>query len=127
MTRTTPFDEMDRLFERMRRSMLGGNWMAGDANLRMETTDDGYLVHADLPGFEREDLDLRFEDGVLTIDAAHEATDEGHARSRRMHESVRVPCDVIVEEIDADYHNGVLEIRIPTDDAPEDGHRIDVN
>jgi HSP20 family protein len=127
MTRTTPFDEMDRLFESMRRSMLGGSGLAGDANLRMETTDDGYLVHADLPGFEREELDLRFEDGMLTIDAAHEATDESHSRSRRMHESVRVPGDVIVEEIEADYHNGVLEIRIPTDAAPEDGYRIDVN
>jgi HSP20 family protein len=127
MTRTTPFDEMDRLFESMRRSMLGGSWMAGDANLRMETTDDGYLVHADLPGFEREELDLRFEDGMLTIDATHEATDDGRSRSRRVHESVRVPGDVIVGEIDADYHNGVLEIRIPTDAAPEDGHRIDVN
>lgn len=127
MTRTTPFDEMDRLFESMRRSMLGGNWMAGDANLRMEATDEGYVVHADLPGFESEELDLRFDDGVLTIEAVHEVTDDDRTRSRHIHESIRIPGDVSIEDIEADYRNGVLEVHFPTDEEVDGGHRIDVN
>jgi HSP20 family protein len=133
MMRNTPFDEMDRLFEGMRRSMLGGReWMDyafGDGNLRMEATDEGYVVHADLPGFETEEIDLRFDDDTLTIDAVHEVTDEGRTRSRRFHEELRVPGEALVEDIEADYHNGVLEVRIPTETPGEDdrGHRIDIN
>ncbi|MEF8807152.1 Hsp20/alpha crystallin family protein [Natronomonas sp.] len=127
MKQTIPFDEMDRLFESMRRSMLGGSWMAGDTNLRLEATDDGYLVHADLPGFESDELDVRFDDGVLTIDAVHEVEDDDRSRSRRIHESVRVGADVHIEEIEAEYHNGVLEVRLPVDEAHDGGHRIDVN
>ncbi|WP_336133550.1 Hsp20/alpha crystallin family protein [Natronomonas amylolytica] len=127
MRQTTPFDEMDRLFESMRRSMLGGGWMADETNLRLEATDGMYLVHADLPGFETDELDIRFDDGVLTIDAVHEVEDDDGSRSRHVHESVRVGADVDVEEIDADYRNGVLEVRLPVDADHDGGHRIDVN
>ncbi|MFT4884989.1 MAG: HSP20 family protein [Natronomonas sp.] len=127
MKQTSPFDEMDRLFESMRRSMLGGSWMTGDTNLRMETTDEGYLVHADLPGFETDELDIRFDDGVLTIDAVHEVESDEESRSRHIHESVRVGADVLIEEIEAEYHNGVLEVSLPTDAEHDSGHRIDVN
>lgn len=127
MRQTIPFDEMDRLFESMRRSMLGGSWMASDTNLRLEATDDGYLVHADLPGFESDELDIRFDDGVLTIDAVHEVEEDERSRSRHIHESVRVGADVLIEEIEADYRNGVLEVRLPVDEAHDGGHRIDVN
>lgn len=125
MRQPTPFDEMDRLFESMRRSMLGGR-MAGDANVRLEATDEGYLVHADLPGFEAEELDIRFDDGLLTIDAVHEVDDADRTHSRRVHETVRLPGVVIVEDIEADYRNGVLEVRVPTAEE-SGGHRIEVN
>ncbi len=36
-----------------------------DTNLHVDETDDGYAVIVDLPGFERDDLAVRFEDGVL--------------------------------------------------------------
>lgn len=128
-----PFDEMDRLFDNMRRSMMGGRgWMDyafGDGNLRMEETDDGFVVHADMPGFEREDIDLTFGDGYLSIRAVRELSGDGYTRNRRMHEKVRIPGDVILEDIEASYHNGVLEVRLPLEDDidGESGHRIDID
>lgn len=133
------FDEMERMMESMRRSMydsvddVRSMTGMGNAHMSLEATDDGYLVMADMPGFEKEEIDLRFDDGKLVVEARHEVTDESPvgsiSRSRRVHESLHVPGEVIVDEIEATYRNGVLEISLPTEEAPEDddAHRIDID
>ncbi|MFC6942118.1 Hsp20/alpha crystallin family protein [Salinirubellus sp. GCM10025818] len=147
-SRRTPFDvfdEMERAFDQMRRSMWGGHgprnrdhdWDARslpeayeyghDSNLSVEATDEGYVVLADLPGFEREEIDLRFDGGMLHISATHEVTDGEFARSRRVRESVSIDGDVRVDDIEATYRNGVLEIHVPTDAEAEDSHHIDID
>jgi HSP20 family protein len=142
------FDEMERAFDRMRHSMWGTrgtrNWDARtrsalhgdefdyehefDANLSVEHTDGGYVVLADLPGFEKEEIDLRYDDGVLHIAATHEVDDGEYARSRRVHESVSLAGDVIVDDIEASYRNGVLEVHVPveTGGVADDAHHIDI-
>lgn len=134
MKRTTAFDEMNRLFEEMRHAMAENRFefdvgYGAGVPVRMEADDDGgYLVHADLPGFETEEIDLRFDDGLLTIEARHEASDDGETWTRSVNESLRIPGEVIVEEIEASYHNGVLEISVPTESEAESvGHRIDID
>lgn len=137
MKQMTPFDEMDRLFDQMRRSMLAGPAKAafGDPNLRIETGEKEHVVVVDAPGFEKEDIDLRFRDGLLTIDATHEMDTESvdemgtesMTYSRRLDERVRIPGDVLVEDIEADYHNGVLEVRLPVDSTADTSHRIDID
>lgn len=141
MMRRTPFDEMEQMFDQMRRSTWSGiggfergagPFGSFDTNLSLEPTDEGYVVLADLPGFEREEIDLRFDGGVLTIDATHEVDSEVDgtysARSRRVHEQVAVPAEVVVDEIEATYSNGVLEVVLPTVETAEDddSHRIDI-
>lgn len=146
------FDEMEQAFDQMRRSM----WTHGprgrdsnrspesrralpgtgfdrdvayelDSNLSVESTDDGYVVLADLPGFEKEEIDLRFDDGTLHIDATHEVADGEYARSRRVRESVSIAGDVVVDGIEASYRNGVLEIHVPLEEMEDgDAHHIDV-
>jgi HSP20 family protein len=132
--RDNPFDEMDRMVDQMRRSMWGlqhggeTNWgRRGDAgwdrqrsNLNLETDDDGYVLYADVPGFEKSDIDLRFEDGTLTIEATHAYEDDSSSRSRRIYEEVHVPGEVMEDEITASYRNGVLEVHLPTMEAAED-------
>ena len=143
--RRTPFDmfdEMERAFDQMRRSMWGGygrsgrNWDAEsspgtyefghDSNLTVEPTDEGYVVLADLPGFEKDEIDLRYDDGMLHISATHEVRDGEHARSRRVRESVSVGGDVLADGIEATYRNGVLEVRVPVETAGDDAHHIDI-
>ena len=127
MKQTTPFDEMDRLFDQMRRSMLAGRSGVGGSNVRLETDESGYVVNADVPGFETDEIDLRFDDGVLTIEATHETEGEEGTRSRHVHDRVRIPDDVVVEEIEAEYNNGVLEVRLPAETDAETGYRIDID
>jgi len=102
-----------------------------DTNLHVDETDDGYAVMVDLPGFERDDLVVRFEDGVLSIQGettvAAETSDGARRHSRRVAERVAVPEPVVDDDITATYHNGVLEITLPrAGDAADDSHRIDI-
>lgn len=139
--RSNPFDEMERMMEQMRQSFGGwGDWSDFSGPMRgsgvsLETDDEGYVVLADLPGFEKEELDLRFEDGVLAIRAEHENSDEyegaaGSAyssRRRHFHERVHVPAEIREDEISASYRNGVLEVHLPTvEDVDDDSHVIDI-
>jgi len=65
----------------MRREMFGdwrvpatgagheGHW---DAGISVEETDDGFVVLADLPGFDREELSLRLRDDELYLTGEHD-------------------------------------------------------
>ena len=147
--RENPFDEMDRMLDQMRRSMWApygvespsgrqsrgrqlhdgrdARWDRYDSHVDVETGEDGHVVFADVPGFEKEDIDLRFEDGVLTIEATHEYADDHSSRSRRVFEQVRVPGDVLEDEITATYRNGVLEVHLPAPEAVEDDHSTSID
>ena len=101
--------------------------MHAGSNLSVETDDDGYVVYADVPGFEREELDVTFDEGVLTISATHEVEDEHSHRSRTVHEQVSLPGEVAVDDITASYRNGVLEVHLPTVEETSDARRIDID
>jgi len=141
-----PFEQMEAMFEQMRRSMLGYRAVDGrptlgdgartgpaltadgsrDAGLTVEERDGEYVVLADLPGFEREEIDLTFDDGVLTIDGTHEVTDDHEYRQRTVSESVRIPAEVAVDDVSATYRNGVLEVTLPVAEPESTAVRIDV-
>jgi HSP20 family protein len=86
---------------------------------------------ADLPGFESEDIRVTFDDGVLSISAHQEAAEDDektvHRHARSVRESLRIPGDVDADAISGTYRNGVLEVTLPTLEAPEDDtHVIDL-
>lgn len=144
--RRDPFDQMEELFEQMRRSMTdawgeepfplplgdlpGGDLPGGDLGGRgatVERTDDGYVVLADIPGFEREDIELNVRGRRLTISASNEVEDEQVYRNRQVRETVTLPADALVDEAEATYRNGVLEVTFPSMSDDEDSVRIDVD
>lgn len=139
--RYDPFERMNRLFEQTCRSMVDPgafgmeSWAGGEeleTNATVKKTDVGYAVVADLPGFETEELEIRFDDSVLAIRVETETTEEREGiagrRSRRIHEHVTIPGEVHEDEITASYRNGVLEVLLPAEVDDEDGgHRIEIN
>ncbi|UIP00658.1 Hsp20/alpha crystallin family protein [Halobaculum sp. CBA1158] len=143
MSNMTPFDEMNRMFERMSRGVGRMDWGDLDGSRRsgvdidVAEYDDEVVVVADLPGFEREDIDVTVRDGVLSIHAerttAREDGDDGaylrrERRAASLRRSVSLPAAVDEDDASATYTNGVLTVSLPTvADGDEDGHRIDVN
>ncbi|WP_135854889.1 Hsp20/alpha crystallin family protein [Halorussus salinus] len=168
MERHDPFEEMNRMFEQMRTRMWtegslgdlgtprGGRSRTGeDVRMDLKRHDDEYVFVADLPGFEREEIDLKFADGVLTLAAENETHEETGGeragdertdarkparadeiavrskvtRSRRVAEQVTIPEEILEDEITASYRNGVLEVHLPLAEPVEetdDEGRIDI-
>ena len=84
-------------------------------------TDDHLVLRADLPGLEREDVDIEIKDGVLTVSgerkSEHNERSEGYYRVERafgsFSRSLTLPEGTDAERISADFDKGVLEVRIP--------------
>lgn len=138
------FEQMDRMFEQMRGRWHDGRWQNGgrvpaiagesehpsrtlDVAVDLHEADDGYTLYVDLPGFERDEIDLRVDDGVLVLKASHEVENSGGFRSRRVFERLSLPEGVDADSIDASYQNGVLEIDLPLAEDVETGTRIDID
>ena len=99
------------------------------ANVGFDDEDNEYVLRAELPGFEPDDIDVKISGNVLTLKA--ERNEEGKANNgsyRRygsFYESFALPHGVQVDNIDAKYHSGVLEVHLPKSEESK-GKRITV-
>jgi HSP20 family protein len=96
--------------------------------------DKRFLILADIPGVNPEDIEVEMENGVLSISgqrhAEHEEEKEGYKRIERSYGSfVRrfsLPDTADPESIKAKSKNGALEIVVAKREAPIHSHRITV-
>ena len=114
LMRTDPFRQWDRLFEQAGGG--GGLTAAMDAYRQ----GDVITVQFDLPGVDPDSVDLQIERGELRLEARRRsAAPEGvqFLVRERVDASIsrRIMLgDVLdVEHVDAEYHDGVLTVRIP--------------
>ena len=143
MPRRDPFEEIEQLFDRMSREFeqIGGDietGLGGGFSVDVAETDETVTVTADLPGYDREGIDVTLSDRTLAIAAeqSEEYADERdeddvqyHRRERRersVSRRVRLPADVEEDSASATYNNGVLTIEFSKRVADDGGHRIDV-
>ena len=78
-------------------------------------TEKGYVVFAELPGVKKEDVDISYEDNVLTITATRKMEDMNYLINERKNVKFRrsISFDGILEEdIVAKLENGVLRVDI---------------
>ena len=111
------------LFDEMERSMFPTQQQGRLPAFRTDIRDAGdhYLLEADLPGFQKGDIDLHLEDGVLTITAKHQETAENKqegkyiCRERRVGSYARSfdMSGIQEDAISASYENGVLTLILP--------------
>ena len=116
--------EMDDLFERFfdwRPSLRlrdKGTWMP---LIDLSETPKEIVVKAEVPGMEKEDIDISLEGKILTIrgekKTEHEEKDENVHRLERKYgsffRSIELPMDVDAEKVNATYKKGVLELKLP--------------
>jgi HSP20 family protein len=94
-------------------------------------TDDHLVLRADLPGLEKDDVEIEIKDGVLTVSgerkSEHTENSEGFYRSERAFGSfsraLSLSDGVKAEDVTADFDKGVLEVKVP---KPEEAkpHRV---
>ena len=83
------------------------------------------VVHAELPGIKKEDIDVRVENNVLTLrgkkERKEEVKEEGFFRAERAYgsfsRSFSLPTTVDISKISAAYSDGVLTLRVPKSEA----------
>jgi len=97
--------------------------------------DSAYTVKADIPGVKKEDINVRVEGNVVSIDAEtrseKETRDNGDKvlRSERSYgaisRSFSLAQDIDATKVQAKYADGVLTLELPKA-APADSRRINV-
>jgi HSP20 family protein len=120
LMRTDPFRDLDRLTERLLGTAAHPNAMRMDAYRKADT----FYVHFDLPGIDRDAIDLTVERNVLTVKAERAATsDERRAFIVSERPTGTFTRDLFLGEtldadrIQADLAAGVLTLRIPVREA----------
>ena len=122
-----PFDRSnDNLFDTFdnfaRDFFRGANTTLPAFRTDIRELDGKYVLEAELPGFEKEDIHLDVKDGILTITAEHkesheEKDEKGNSlRRERRYGSFTRSFDITgIDEggITAAYKNGVLELTLP--------------
>ena len=90
-------------------------------------TENGYEVDIDLPGFKKDEINAKLENGYLTVSASKgldkdEKDKEGkYIRQERyagaMSRSFYVGEELTQEDIKAKYENGILKLSLPKKEA----------
>ncbi|WP_290900173.1 Hsp20/alpha crystallin family protein [Ferroglobus sp.] len=120
-----PFEELRRMQERMSRLLEEFDRFAFEREITapLDVIDEGdrFRIVVDLPGFNKEDINVYVENGDLVIKAERkeEKEEEGKNFIRKerkygeVYRRVSLPSEVDIDKISAKYNNGVLEIIIP--------------
>ena len=118
--------EFDRLFESFFPTRPDGGDEALESavwtpRIDLSETEDAYLIHLDLPGWKKEDVEINIHDGTLSIsgERRNEETEEDRTfvRVERSHgrffRSFSLPQTINTEGIEATFEDGVLSIAVP--------------
>ncbi len=128
-----PFQEFENLLDRYNKSSGSGGVMRNSADRDLSFADwspsvdieedaNQYLIKADLPGVDKENIDVKLENGMLSIrgeKSTETETDKGgkHHRRERFHgtfaRSFTLPDSIDADKVDAAYKDGVLTLAIP--------------
>ncbi len=123
----TPWRDFDRFFAT---PTVRQGWTP-----RFDTreTETAYILHGDIPGVNQKDIEVRLDDGILSIrgERTHEAGEDcPHGRERlfgAFRRSFRLPGQADEEGITATYEDGVLTLTVPKQEPVDTSRQIPVN
>ncbi len=120
-----PFREIEEMERNFFENPFGAFFGSNDlSEFKTDVTDEGdhYLLEADLPGFDKKDIQLDISANTLTVKAERHSKFEEKdqkdkiVRIERSYGSYSRQFDVSgidTDEIKAKYENGVLQLRLP--------------
>lgn len=81
--------------------------------------DDDVSITVEIPGVEREDIDLNATNDTLEIKV--------DTPNRKYHKNINLPCDVIPKTTKATYKNGILDVVIKRKEKKRSGSGYKIN
>ncbi|NBB94007.1 MAG: Hsp20 family protein [Gammaproteobacteria bacterium] len=138
-------EQMDQLFDSffggagwsMDRPLVDGSNPLLQPQLDIFETGNEYRLSVELPGVERDDIDLSVDEDALVIRArkdrrSEDVKDDQYHRIERIYgryeRMLTLPFDADTDNIGAELKNGVLEVTVPRRDDVETsrGRRIEI-
>lgn len=118
-------DAMDRLIENSFALPRNGDGYPSTPNLDMIEKDDQFIVKAELPGFNPENVDIRVEGNTLTLKGEYKEEKDKQEGAYHVHErhqgnfvrTIALPAPVKVNAANAEFESGVLTLTLPKDKA----------
>jgi len=142
-----PFEEIEHWFDEAWRrpfSLFTPRWHGGLSE-EFETVlpavdiyeeGNSIVLKADLPGLEKEDVDIHIADNILTVSGERKKEEKfekgDYFRYERTHGSFyrrfELPTGIDVNKVKAHMENGVLELKLPrAEDATERSRKISIS
>ena len=129
-TRWDPIRDLLAIQQRLDRFAPGPAGWSPPVDLH--ETPEGYVLTAELPGLNRDDLEIQMQDGRLTLSGVRRERDGTCDQYHRVERgrgsfsrTFQLPLPVDAERITADLRDGVLTITCPKAELP--ARRIDIS
>ncbi len=130
MTVSNPLREMENMLERY--NLATGRSIANNdtdfsiaewsPTVDIEEDDNNYLIRADVPGVDKKDIEVRLDNGVLSI-TGEKKVEKETGKGSKQHRTERycgsfsrrftLPTTIKSDKVDASYKDGVLSLKIP--------------
>lgn len=117
------FEDLFDVFDRGWRDY--GTLSSKRLNVITDENESEYIVKAEMPGIDEENIDISFENGMLSISANYEEREENSLRTGKYSWACTVR-DVESENIKANLNNGILNITLPKSEKAKP-KRIEIN
>ncbi|MFO7881975.1 MAG: Hsp20/alpha crystallin family protein [Kosmotogaceae bacterium] len=137
----TPFVDLQREIDRMfdeafedfgiRRSTRNGFI----PTVNIYETEDAVNIEMEIPGIEKDALDIDLSDGVLTVKGEKKNEREDESKNYHLYErtfgsfnrSFRIPDNVDQNKAKAKYENGILKIELPKkEEAKREAKKLEI-
>lgn len=136
----TPFErksyDLFNAFHDFEKDFFGSETSFNSCKTDIKDNGDKYVLEAELPGFDKQDISLDIDGGFLTLTAEHSSENEEkdndgkYIRRERSYGSYRRSFDISnvnADKIDAEYKNGVLTVALPKKEiAPPETKRLEI-
>jgi HSP20 family protein len=132
LVKWNPWREMPTLHNRMSRMLTDPFFSIGrlededslamwNPPVDLYEKDDYFVIKAELPGIEKNDIKIDLKDRVLTLSGErnydNEVKEENYYRKERAYgrfqRAFRLPADVDSDKIKAEFKDGVLRVDVP--------------
>jgi len=116
------FNDVDNVFDDFfNRGLFNANETQISPRLNVEENENAWVISAELPGVDKNDVKVNYQDNVLTISGEKkfekEDKNKNYHRVERSYgkfsRSLNINSAVVADKIDASYKDGVLNILLP--------------
>lgn len=126
ITRNSIFDSMfDDLFEK--------RWTANLMKADIIEEDENYVIEMDIPGFKKEEIDIKYDEGYITITAKKDLSKKEDKRNFIQRERAYGEYsrsfylgNVNEDNINAKFEDGILKIKCPKEEKQINSKQISI-